>query len=146
MAQPGYRLRLPLGVPRAVWVLLALNIAIFVVPTLLQAVGTQVGGVPINDYILEFGEKDNKQILAGEYYRFLTSMFLHGGWLHIGFNAYALYILGPEAERIYGTARFLALYFIARLAGGIASYALTPSPSVGASGAIFWLIGRLAAV
>jgi rhomboid protease GluP len=143
--QQTYRLRLPLARPRAVWVLLALNIAIFVIPTLLQLVGVRVGGVPINNYILEAGAKDNVGIaIRGEYYRFLTSMFLHGGLLHILFNAWALYALGPETERIYGTLRFLTIYFIAGLAGGVASYTFSPSPAVGASGAIFGLIGALA--
>ena len=61
-------------------------------------------------------------------------MFLHGGLLHILFNAWALYALGPETERIYGTARFLAIYFPAGLAGGVASYAFSPYPAVGAVG------------
>ena len=144
--QRGYRLGLPLGAARAVWVLLALNIAIFAVPTLLALAGVRFAGVPVADAVRILGAKDNERIaLRGEYYRFLTAMFLHAGLLHIGFNAYALYALGPEAERIYGTARFLALYFIAGLAGGVASYALNPSPAVGASGAIFGLIGGLAA-
>src|SRR5262249_53587703 len=143
--QQTYRLRLPLGRPRAVWVLLALNIAIYVIPTLLQFMGVRVNGVPINDYLLSIGAKDNAGIKQrGEYYRFLTSMFLHGGLLHIAFNAWALYALGPETERIYGTARFLAIYFIAGLAGGVASYARSPYPAVGASGALFGLIGALA--
>ncbi|HEU5101913.1 MAG TPA: rhomboid family intramembrane serine protease [Roseiflexaceae bacterium] len=142
---PSYQLRLPLGQPRAVWVLLALNVAIYVIPTLLQFVGVRVNGAPINDYLLFLGAKDNEGIsLRGEYYRFLTSMFLHGGLLHIGFNAWALYALGPESERIYGTARFLAIYFIGGLAGGVASYVISPYPAVGASGAIFGLIGALA--
>ena len=142
---PTHQLRLPLGQARAVWVLLALNVAIFVIPTLLQLMGVRVNGAPINNYLLFYGAKDNEGIkLRGEYYRFLTSMFLHGGLLHIGFNAWALYALGPESERIYGTARFLALYFIAGLAGGVASYTLSANPSVGASGAIFGLIGALA--
>ena len=142
---PAYQLRLPLGRPQAVWVLLALNIAIFVIPTLLQLAGVRVNGVPINDYLLLYGAKDNAGIKQrGEYYRFLTSMFLHGGLLHIGFNAWALYALGPETERIYGTARFLVIYFVAGLAGGVASYALSAYPAVGASGAIFGLIGALA--
>ncbi|MDQ2997647.1 MAG: rhomboid family intramembrane serine protease [Chloroflexota bacterium] len=142
---PAYQLRLPLGQARVMWVLLALNIAIFVIPTLLQLVGVRVDGAPINEYLLFYGAKDNEGIKQrGEYYRFLTSMFLHGGLLHIGFNAWALYTLGPESERIYGTARFLAIYFIAGLAGSVASYALSPNRSVGASGAIFGLIGALA--
>jgi rhomboid protease GluP len=141
-----YRLKLPLGPVRAVWVLLALNIAIFVIPSLLQLIGVRVGGIPIYDYTLFLGAKDNASIAqGGQYYRFLTAMFLHGSLLHIGFNAWALYAIGPEAERIYGTVRFLALYFLAGLAGGVASYAFSSAPSVGASGAIFGMIGGLAA-
>src|SRR5437867_8622008 len=64
--QPGYRLRVPLGRPLAVWALLALNVAIFVVPTLLQIIGVRVGGVPINTFILDFGEKENVRILSGQ--------------------------------------------------------------------------------
>src|SRR6266540_2316808 len=66
--QPGYQLRLPLGRPRAVWVLLALNIAIFVIPTLLQLVGVRIDGVPINDYLLLAGAKNNRAIkVDGQY-------------------------------------------------------------------------------
>src|SRR5215212_6186953 len=60
--QQGYQLRLPLGQPRAVWVLLALNIAIFAIPTLLQFVGVQLFGFPINDVILSLGAKNNRGI------------------------------------------------------------------------------------
>jgi rhomboid protease GluP len=142
----AYRLSLPTGQPRAVWVLLAINIVVFAVPWLLGLLGVRVAGLPPDNLVLFLGAKDNQAIAqGGQYYRFLTAMFLHAGLLHIGFNAYALYILGPETERIYGTARFLALYFIAGLAGGIASYALNPGDAVGASGAIFGLIGGLAA-
>jgi rhomboid protease GluP len=158
--QQSYRLGLPLRRPRAVWALLAINVIVFVVPELLGLLGVRVsalipsryfpelnpqGYITPSDYLFAMGAKVNAAIAAGEYYRLLTAMFLHGGLLHIAFNAYALYVLGPEAERIYGTARFLALYFIAGLAGSVASYALTASNSVGASGAIFGLIGGLAA-
>jgi rhomboid protease GluP len=143
--EQGHRLRLPLSQPIAIWVLLALNIAIFVIPTVLQLIGVRINGVPINDYILEAGAKDNTGILSGQYYRLVTSMFLHLGLIHIGVNAYSLYAIGPQTERYYGTPRFLALYFISGLAGGVASYARSASPGVGASGAIFGLVGGLAA-
>jgi len=144
--QRRVRLGLPLSPPRAVWVLLAINIAVYAIPALLDIVGVNLGGIGMRDLTLILGAKNNRAIAQrGEYYRLITAMFLHGGLLHIGFNAYALYVLGPETERIYGTARFLALYFIAGLAGGVASYALTANDSVGASGAIFGLIGGLAA-
>jgi rhomboid protease GluP len=139
--QQGYRLSLPLGQPRAVWVLLAINVIIFLLSGLLSRNLFS----PSNSVLDLLGAKVNSLIQAGQYWRLITAMFLHGSLLHIGFNAYALYALGPEAERIYGTPRFLALYFIAGLAGGVASYTFTPRDSVGASGAIFGLIGGLAA-
>jgi rhomboid protease GluP len=135
---------LPLGarVPWASRVLLALNLGIFVLPWVLSG----VTGQPLDQLVLALGAKENRQIYEfGEYYRFLTAMFLHGGITHIAFNTFALYSLGFETERIYGSPRFLTTYLLAGLGGGVASYALNPSPSVGASGAIFGLIGALAA-
>jgi rhomboid protease GluP len=89
------------------------------------------------------GAKVNDLVAAGEYWRLLTATLLHASLIHIFFNGFALYALGPETERIYGTRRFLALYWLAGLAGSIASFALSPAPAVGASGAIFGLIGGL---
>jgi rhomboid protease GluP len=141
---PGMvRVRLPLGAqtPWVARVLLGLNLAIFAIPWLLST----ALGAPIDNLVLALGAKDNESIFVrGEYYRFLTAMFLHGGVTHIAFNAFALYSLGFEAERVYGHRPFLAVYLLAGLGGGVASYALNPSPSVGASGAIFGLIGALA--
>lgn len=132
---PSQSIALPLYHPRAAWVLLAINIAVFIIPQVLGLTGL----------VQALGAKDNAAILGGDYYRFLTAMFLHAGLTHIGFNAFALYSLGPDVERFYGTARFLTIYFLAGLGGGIASYALSPNDSVGASGAIFGLIGALGA-
>lgn len=148
-AQPfepqAYRLQLPSAAPWAIWVLLALNLAIYFVPFLLNPIVT-IGGLSFSEYLFAAGNRSNLRIVQfGEYYRFLTAMFLHLDLFHIGFNAYALYALGPDAERIYGTPRFLALYGISGLAGGVASYITSPNPGVGASGAIFGLIGGLAA-
>lgn len=147
IAQPQtFTLRLPLSKPRAVWVLLALNIVIFAVPWLLARIGVRILGFPIDIFVQALGAKDNEAIFVyGQYYRLLSAMFLHAGILHIAFNGYALYSLGQEAERLYGTLRFLALYFISGLAGSVASYAFNASPGVGASGAIFGLIGGLSA-
>jgi rhomboid protease GluP len=129
------RIGLPLFQPRAAWVLLVLNIAIYLIPEVLG----------ITEVVLELGAKNNAAIQAGAYYRFLTAMFLHGGLTHIFFNGFALYSLGLDVERFYGTLRFLAIYFVAGFAGGLASYAFSPYDSVGASGAIFGLVGALAA-
>ncbi|MEI7772798.1 MAG: rhomboid family intramembrane serine protease [Chloroflexales bacterium] len=103
------------------------------------------GGVlqPSLDTLVRMGAKVNDMIAGGAYWRLLTATFLHANLIHIFFNGYALYALGPETERIYGTRRFLALYFLAGLAGSLASYGMSAAISVGASGAIFGLIGGL---
>ncbi|MGL4650546.1 MAG: rhomboid family intramembrane serine protease [Caldilineaceae bacterium] len=80
---------------------------------------------------------------AGEYYRLLTAAFLHGGVLHIMFNMWVLYALGPQLEQLLGRARFLTLYLLSALGGSVVSYVFSAPnvPSVGASGAIFGLMG-----
>lgn len=143
---PGYSLPLPLSTPRAVYVLLVINIIIYILTGLLSFLlsgNLQFLFQPAGP-VLQLGWKQNDLILSGEYWRFLTAMFLHGNLMHILFNGFALYALGPETERVFGTPRFLLIYFLSGFAGGVASYAMSPSPSVGASGAIFGLIGALA--
>ncbi|MFV9504919.1 MAG: rhomboid family intramembrane serine protease [Oscillochloridaceae bacterium umkhey_bin13] len=93
--------------------------------------------------LVVMGAKVNQLIDLGQYWRLLTATFLHASLVHIFFNSFALYALGPEAERIYGLRRFLTLYFLAGLGGSVASYLFSPNPSVGASGAVFGLIGGL---
>ena len=91
-------------------------------------------------------------IAHGEYYRLLTSMFLHeppssGGlfFLHILFNMWALYVVGPPLEALLGRVRFAAMYLLTGLAGSVFAYLLTAPyiPELGASGAIFGLFGAL---
>lgn len=86
-----------------------------------------------------------------EPWRFLTTAFLHGGLLHLAFNMYALWLVGPTLEKVLGRWRYLALYLISALGGSVAVLLLT-SPTgdfwnvgtVGASGAVFGLFGALA--
>lgn len=80
-----------------------------------------------------------------QWYRLITAAFLHGGWLHIAFNMYALYYLGRELEVFLGARRFIALYLLSALGGTVASYLFSPvqTVSVGASGAIFGLMTAL---
>jgi rhomboid protease GluP len=84
-----------------------------------------------------------KIAILSEYYRLITSMFLHGGLLHIGLNMYVLWILGSVEEPTFGPARFAAIYFISGLVAAATSYWLGPVSElgVGASGAIFGLLG-----
>ncbi|MFV2062049.1 MAG: rhomboid family intramembrane serine protease [Chloroflexota bacterium] len=80
----------------------------------------------------------------GEYWRLLTPILVHGSILHLGFNMYALWIIGPLVEALYGSRRFLAIYLICAVAGSTASYVFSDARfSVGASGAVFGLFGVL---
>jgi membrane associated rhomboid family serine protease len=83
-------------------------------------------------------------IADGEFYRLFTSMFLHYGLLHLGLNMWALWVLGRELEERLGPGRFLALYLLAGLGGGVAAYVFAPqAQAAGASGAIYGLFAAL---
>jgi membrane associated rhomboid family serine protease len=80
-----------------------------------------------------------------DYYRLVTSGFLHNGLIHIGFNMYLLWILGQQLERVIGSVRFGVVYFTALLVGSFGALVqTTEAPVVGASGAVFGLMGLLA--
>ena len=90
---------------------------------------------------------DNKVLVQnGEFYRLFTSMFLHADIVHLLFNMYALYVLGPQVERYYGKTRFLLIYFVSGLLGSLFSCVFMNDVtfSLGASGAIFGLLGSIA--
>ena len=78
-----------------------------------------------------------------EYYRLITGAFLHGSIIHLASNCYALYIVGKQIESFYGKTKYLYIYFFSLLCGSLLSMALSENPSVGASGAIFGLMGSL---
>jgi rhomboid protease GluP len=123
----------PASKPYVTYILLALNISIF----LLQLAGEFVFGF---DLISIMGMKDNASILMGQYWRLFTPMFLHGSILHLGFNMYALYIFGPGLERYYRHWRYLLLFLLSGFAGNVFSFMFTDSPSLGSSTAIFGLL------
>jgi membrane associated rhomboid family serine protease len=87
-------------------------------------------------------------VADGAYWQLLTSAFTHVQLLHIAFNMFALYVLGPQLEMVLGRARYLALYLLSALAGSTLVYLLGPEfvPTVGASGAVFGLMGGLLVV
>lgn len=87
-----------------------------------------------------WGMKINQNIINGEYWRLITPMFLHGSLLHLGFNLYALYILGRRIERFFGSFRYLLLFLIAGMTGNLFSFFFTPANSLGSSTAIFGLL------
>ena len=92
------------------------------------------------DYPAALGVKDNSLILQGQVWRLFTPMFLHGSILHIGFNMWALFLIGPMIERFYGRWRYLGLYILSGFAGNVISFMFSPYPSLGSSTAIFGLL------
>jgi len=100
----------------------------------------RMGSFSYNGALL-LGAKVNLLIEQGQWWRLVSSQFLHGGLLHLGVNAVALWMVAPIVERIYGTMRVLVLLQVAAVGGALASFAFTANPSVGASGAIFGLLG-----
>lgn len=101
----------------------------------------------IDSYTLvSFGAKVNYLINNGQPWRLITCAFLHGGLAHIGFNMYALKIIGEEVEYVYGKTKYLLIYLISALGGSVFSYLFNADAiSVGASGAIFGLLGAMIA-
>lgn len=116
---------------RFTYILIAINVIVFILDYLSGSTLTLLG------------MKDNGAILAGQYWRLITPVFLHGGILHLAFNNYFLYVMGPRVEKAFGFWRFVAIYFLSSVVGVIASFLLSPRPSIGASGALFGLMGAL---
>jgi rhomboid protease GluP len=125
---------LPAIPPQVAYGILGLTVFVY----LLQLLSQFVFGY---DLPVALGAKANEFIRVGEVWRFFTPMLLHGSILHIGFNMYALYIFGTGLERRYGHSRFLALYILGGFAGSVFSFLFSSAYSIGASGAIFGLIG-----
>lgn len=78
----------------------------------------------------------------GQYYRFITSIFIHIGITHLLFNGYALYIFGTQIERLMGHKKYILFFLLTGIGGNIATYFFNPiSVSAGASGSLFGLLG-----
>src|SRR6185369_12703666 len=114
-------IKLPYYEPRLAWAILAVNVVIYFITR--QAMGPNED---FSDTLFRFGAKYGPAIDAGEYWRLFAPIFLHGSAVHLAVNSYALYILGPTCERIFGWLRFAAIYLLAGLAGSVASYAFNP--------------------
>lgn len=140
---------IPLSQPLWSWIILSANVTIWLAMmtvTTAQGGGLWIGSLRISTLVLiTFGAKVNQLIADGQFWRLLTANFLHVSLIHLLFNTYALWQLGPEVERVYGRARFLIIYLLAAVYGATASYAWGGELSAGASGAIFGLVGTLVA-
>ena len=138
----GYRRPvLRLGQPRVTYVLLVANVLLFAAT---KVASGSIGAID-SAVLQRFGANVNVLIAEGQVWRLFTAMFLHVSEMHLVFNAYALLVLGNEVERLYGSTRFLTIYLLAGLWGGLLSFAFGTALSAGASGAIFGLLGAMVA-
>ncbi len=118
-------------------VIIALNILLF---SLMYILGN---GSENSNTLVQFGAMEKELVQEGEFYRLLTSSFLHIGMFHLLCNMYCLYIVGGEIENFYGKWKFLLIYFGSAILGNLLSMSITSGVSAGASGAIFGLFGAL---
>lgn len=136
VAEAGQRVYTPKDLafrPQATIALIAINVLTFFVQQ----------GSDITDR----GFVSGFTVAQGEWWRLVTSGFLHTGLFHLGFNMYLLWILGPQLERAFGKAKFLLIYFGSMLGGSAAvTFFNWPSGAIGASGAVLGLAGAMGAI
>lgn len=124
--------------------IMAANIAVFV--AMLAMSGGESFFSPTVWFLLQWGANCGAYTLHGEYWRLISAAFLHSGIMHIGMNMLVLWDVGPVVEKIYGSKRFLILYFFAALTASLNTLFWNPGTvSVGASGAVFGVFGALLA-
>ena len=96
-----------------------------------------------NSYLLQMLANNVNLVKAGEYYRIITAAFVHANLIHLVCNMYSLYIIGKQVETYLGRFKFTVIYLISAILGSLMSITFNPGYSVGASGAIFGLMGSL---
>ena len=120
--------------PIVTYIILAINIIVFLASYMF----------PNPNTLIYLGANNRQLVLEyNEYYRLITSCFLHAGFLHLFVNCYSLYIIGTQVESFYGKFKFLIIYLSSGIIGNLLSICFSNSLSVGASGAIFGVIGAL---
>ncbi len=133
----GAGVRVSYKKPRATYALIALNAAVWLAITLAGYRGTDISSLL---------SMHRGSVAGGEWYRVITSMFTHEEFFHLASNCYALLIYGMILEPAIGKGRFLAVYFTGGLLGNALTFALMGNPSIGASGAVFGLLGAVIAI
>ena len=119
--------------------LIAANIVIYLITASQGAGLNSPGGHLFRQWAL-----DGPDVANGGWWRLITAAFLHASVIHIGLNMYVLWVIGAPVEEYLGRARFLALYFVSGLSGSAGALLITPlALTVGASGAIFGILGAL---
>ena len=131
------------GRPRSpVWVsylFLSVNVLVFIAMSF-------AGGSTNSEVLIDFGAMYGPYLAAGQYWRLVTAMFIHVGIFHLAFNSIGLWIFGRMAETLFGSSKFVLIYVLAGLCGAVVSYIFNPiAIAAGASGAIFGVLGALAA-
>lgn len=150
--------RLPYGGERSAnpaltsFVLIAMNLAVWIAiraDDTLGGLADTLSLLPASSFYEQAGLRiDVDGVSGGAYWQIITSAFSHVSVTHIAFNMVALYFLGPQLEAVLGRARFLGLYLVSALTGSLAVMFLSDphSQTLGASGAIFGLLGALLVV
>lgn len=119
--------------PIVTYLLIALNVILYVIPVLTNSYDVIINNLCVYGPLIK----------AGQYYRIITGAFLHGGILHLAFNCYALYVIGSQLESYLGKVRYLIIYLFSAVTASLFSMIFNSNPSIGASGAIFGLMGAL---
>ena len=131
---PGWR-----DAPHGMWALLAVNAVVWLA-------ASTVGDTRDPQVLVDFGAMFGPFITGGEYWRLFTAMFLHADLAHLVMNGLGLFIVGRLVETSFGHLRFLLIYVLSGLFGSVASFGLSSGlVGAGASGAIFGILGALAA-
>jgi len=113
--------------------LTVINIIFFLGVMLTGGTGTQ--------NLIDWGAKYGRYIAEGEYWRLVLPMFLHVSFFHMLTNLFGLVIFGSMVERIFGTWNFVVIYLMAGILGNVVSFLAGPNLGVGASGAVFGILG-----
>ena len=142
----GTRVRRPAfamsGAAPLTTLLIMVNVGVFLATSRLGGAGG-LGGGQLNALGYDLALY-GPAVAAGEWYRLVTNGFVHFGLLHLGFNMYALYLLGGALERYAGTLRFGMIYLVSLLCGSFGALLLSPdAATAGASGAVYGLMGAL---
>ena len=128
------RVEMPTAPPYLTYTLIAITVVAYVLQILSE---TSLG----TDVLILYGARINEAILAGELWRFITPALLHGSIPHLLFNMYALFSFGTGLERHFGHGRFILLYLLGAFTGNVTSFLFSGGYSVGASTAVFGLLG-----
>jgi len=119
--------------PIVTYIILGINILMFLI-TLFPY---------MSDILINLLSTYGPLIRVGQYYRLLSGAFLHVDIFHIFFNMYALYMIGTQIESFYGYKKYLFIYLFSAVAASLLSITISDVPSIGASGAIFGLLGAM---